>query len=139
MDYTFSFESTKTTEAIFETLLDVQQWWVGLYGEEISGHSKNLHDEFSFRAGEGVHYSKQRLIELAPATKITWLVVESNLSFIKNTSEWTNTRIGFEIIKQKHHHQIVFTHQGLKPTIECYQGCSGAWTLYMQNLAEKLK
>jgi hypothetical protein len=139
MDYTFTFESSKTAESIFEILLDVRQWWVGLYGEEIIGNSKNLHDEFSFRAGDGMHYSKQRLIELVPDSKITWKVVESNLSFIKNTDEWTNTNLGFEIIQHKHHHQVVFTHQGLTRTIECYQDCSGAWNLYLQNLAEKLK
>ncbi len=138
-DYTFSFESSKTPKNIFETLLNVRKWWVGLYGEEIKGSSKKLNDEFTFGAGDGMHYSKQRLIELVPNKKIVWQVSESDLIFLKKSDEWTNSKICFEIFRQGNQTQVTFTHQGLVPKIECYNGCAGAWTQYMENLAEKLK
>jgi hypothetical protein len=138
-NYTFSFESTKTQNHIFETLLNVRQWWKGLYGEDIKGSSEKLNDEFTFNAGDGVHYSKQRLVELELNKKIVWQVIESHLSFVKKTDEWTNTKISFEISKQEGKSKITFTHQGLVPKTECYKNCAGAWTQYLENLAEKLK
>lgn len=138
-DYSYSFESSKTPEQNFDILLDVRKWWTGLYGEVIKGKSKIINDEFSFSAGSGVHYTKHRLIELVPNKKIVWEVTESNLSFLKNPDEWTGTKISFEISQQGNKTQITFLHQGLVPKIECYNGCAGAWTAYMDNLAEQLK
>ena len=45
-------------------LLNVDQWWSGLYEETIKGKSHHLNDEFTFEAGQGMHYSKQKLVEL---------------------------------------------------------------------------
>ena len=138
-NFTFSFESSKSEKEVFDILLNVKKWWSGLYGEEIKGSSKKINDEFSFKAGDGVHYSKQRLIELEPNKKIVWLVTESNLSFLKQTNEWTGTKICFEVSKQKNKTKITFTHQGLVPKIECYNACAGAWTQYLENLEESLR
>jgi len=63
--------------------MDPKNWWVGLFGETIEGESNHINDEFSFRDGDGVHYSNQKLIELVPNEKIVWLVTESKLSFLK--------------------------------------------------------
>lgn len=138
-DYTFSLESTDTPKNIFETLLNVRSWWTGLYSETIEGDTNKLNDEFTFRAGGGAHYSKQKLVELIPGKKIVWLVTDSNLNFLEKPNEWTGTKISFEISKQGNKTQITFTHQGLVPKIECYKGCAGAWTQYLENLAEKLR
>ena len=137
--YSFSFGSSKTPESIFKTLLDVKRWWFGLYGEEITGKTKNLQDEFTFSAGGGVHYSKQKLVELVPNKKIAWLVTASNLNFLKDTNEWTGTTICFEIAETGGETKVTFKHLGLVPEIECYGSCSTAWTLYLQNLEKELK
>lgn len=138
-NFTFSFESSQTPECIFETLIDVRKWWVGLFGEDIKGSSDMLNEEFTFNAGDGVHYTKHRLIELVPNQKIVWEVTESKLTFVDKTDEWTNTKIGFEISKHGDKSKVTFTHQGLVPKFECYGNCSEAWTQYLENLAEKLK
>ena len=122
----------KSAEEVFNTILDVRGWWSGLYSEKIEGSSSKLKDEFTFRAGKGAHYSKQKLIELIPNKKIVWLVTDSKLSFLKNESEWIGTKISFEIFKQDDKTKIVFTHRGLVPQIECFNSCSNAWTQYIQ-------
>lgn len=137
-DYSFSFESTKAPEIIFETLLNVRKWWRGLYEEDIEGKSGKVNDEFTFNAGDRVHYSKQRLIVLEPNKLIVWQVIESNLSFLKKTDEWTNTKIRFEISTRPDKSKITFTHQGLAPQIECYNVCSGVWSQYLEKLAKEL-
>ena len=138
-NYTFSFESTQTPETIFETLIDVRKWWVGLFGEDIQGSSDTLNKEFTFNAGDGVHYTKQLLTKLVHNQKVFWKVTESNLSFVEKTDEWTNTEFGFEISKQGDKSKVTFTHFGLVPKFECYNNCAGAWTQYLENLTEKLK
>lgn len=138
-NFTFSFNSSKNLNDVFNHLINPNNWWVGLFGETIEGKSEAINDEFSFRAGDGVHYSKQKLNDLVPDRKISWLVLESNLSFLKNTNEWAGTKICFDIEKDDNNTKVTFTHLGLVPEIECYGGCSSAWTQYMQNLQEQLK
>jgi len=138
-NYTFSFETSETPKNIYEMLLDIPKWWSGLFGEVITGKSQNIGDEFSFRAGDGMHYSKQKLIELVPDKKITWQVTESKLTFLKKQDEWVGTKIGFDISKEGNKTHVTFTHQGLVPDIECYDSCTDAWTQYLKNLSKKLK
>lgn len=138
-NFEYSFITSKNESDVFTHLLNPNNWWVGLFGETIEGNSENLNDEFSFKAGDGVHYSNQKLIELVSGKKIVWLVTQSNLSFLKNTNEWAGTKICFEIEKVNDKSMIRFTHDGLIPTIECYGSCSGAWTQYMEKLQKSFK
>jgi len=138
-DYSFEFTSSQNRELVYGSLLNVRQWWSGLFGEEIEGSSEKINDVFTFCAGGGVHESVQKLIELVPNEKITWLVTESNLNFLENPNEWANTRIGFEISGVPGNIKVRFTHFGLQPQIECYSQCTDAWTLYMRNLENRLK
>ena len=137
--FSYSFTSAKSPKAIFEILLNVEDWWSGFYGETIKGKSENINDEFTFLAGGGAHFTKQKLVELIPGKKITWLVTESNLTFLEDTNEWIDTKICFEIEPDGDKTKITFTHEGLEPEIECFKECSGAWTLYMQQLNTRLK
>lgn len=135
-NFQFSFTTSKNESEVFTHLINPKNWWIGLFGENIEGTSKNINDTFSFRAGNGVHFSNQKLIELVTDKKLVWLVTESNLSFLKNTNEWASTKICFDIEKVDGKTKVTFTHVGLVPQIECYGGCSSAWTKYLQNLKE---
>jgi hypothetical protein len=137
-DFVTTLLVTQTPEQAFTAIKNVRGWWSGLYSEEIEGSADKLNDEFTFRAGGGSHYSKQKLVELVPNKKIAWLVTDSTLSFIEDKSEWTGTKISFELSKDDNKTKIVFTHVGLVPKIECYDGCSGAWTGYLEKLKNKL-
>jgi hypothetical protein len=138
-NFSYSFKTSKPINEVFELLLEIEQWWSGLYEENIQGKSQSENDEFTFKAGGGVHYSKQKLIELVPDKKIVWLVTDSNLSFLENTAEWNCTKIRFDLSKDETNTKVIFTHEGLVPQIECYGACSSAWTSYLDNLKKKLK
>jgi hypothetical protein len=132
-NFSVSFLVNQSPKEVFNAIQNVQEWWSGFYSEEIKGRTENLHDEFSFRAGDGAHYSKQKLVEVAPDRKIVWLVTESELSFIENKDEWTGTKLIFDISEKDDKTKVSFTHEGLTPEIECYTSCAPAWTLYLEN------
>ncbi|MFL5764680.1 MAG: SRPBCC family protein [Bacteroidia bacterium] len=136
--FTYTFKTSKEAEKLYSLLLEVDQWWSGLFGENITGESRKAGDEFVFKAGGGLHDTKQKLIELIPGKKVTWEVVDSHLSFLKDTGEWTGTKISFELARAGNETLVTFSHDGLTPGMECYEACSGAWNSYLDNLKKKL-
>lgn len=122
----------QTPKEAFDAVLNVRGWWTGLFSEEIEGNVDILNDEFTFRAGEGAHYSKQKLIELIPNEKVVWLVTDSKLTFLKDEGEWNGTKIRFEISKQGDKTAVIFTHLGLNPKMECFESIRDAWNQYLQ-------
>lgn len=126
-DYTTSIQVDATPQKAFDCINKVTKWWT----ENLEGHSQQLDDEFKVRFGD-VHYSKQRLIEVVPDKKVVWQVTESQLNFIKDKSEWTNTKLVFEVDTDNGKTQVHFTHIGLIPNVECYDACSNAWAEYIQ-------
>ena len=131
-DFTTSLLVEQTPEKVYNTVLNARAWWPGLYDESFEGSSEKAGDEFSFRAGGGAHYTKQKLLELVPNKKVVWLVTEANLSFADKTDEWEGTKISFELFEEDGKTKIVFTHIGLVPEFECYDSCAPAWTQYIQ-------
>ena len=128
-DYRINIAVDATAHETFNAVNNVRGWWT----ENLEGSSEKLNDEFEVRFGD-VHYSKQKLIEVVPDKKVVWLITDSNLNFIKDKSEWTNTKISFEITEQGNKIQLRFTHLGLVPEIECYKDCSNAWGYYINSL-----
>lgn len=131
-NFTTTILVNESPDEVFNAITNVRAWWSGYYEEEITGSTERLNDEFSFRAGGGAHYSRQRLVEVVPNEKIVWLVTDSELSFIEKRNEWTGTKIIFDISKKGDKTQLVFTHEGLVPGVECYDSCTPAWSQYLQ-------
>lgn len=132
-DFTLTLTTDKTPHDVFKAITNVRGWWSGYYSEEITGNTEKLLDEFSFRAGERLHYSRHKLVEVVPDQKIVWLTTESDFSFIEKRDEWTGSRVIFEISVEESRTRLVFTHEGLTPDVECYGACTPAWTQYLQN------
>ena len=126
-DFTTTFFVDQSPEEVFNAINNVRGWWQG----EIEGNTDKLNEEFTYRV-PGIHYSKQKITELIPAQKIVWLVTESEINFVTNKNEWTNTIITFEIKWINNKTQVRFTHEGLIPAIACYKDCAGAWEKLIQ-------
>ncbi len=126
-DFTTTFIVDQTPEEAFKAINNVEAWWQG----EIKGNSSKLNDEFSYQM-EDFHFSKQKVVEFIPDKKVVWLITESKLNFTKDKSEWTGTKIYFEISKINNKTEVRFTHMGLVPKFECFGDCSNAWTQLVQ-------
>lgn len=127
-DFTTTLLVDQRPEAVFEAINNVRGWWT----ENVEGNSQHLHDIFDVRFSD-VHYSRQQVVEVIPAQKVVWLITDSRLNFIRDKSEWTGTKVVFDITENNGQTQLRFTHEGLKPEIECYGACSNAWGGYIRN------
>jgi hypothetical protein len=110
-------------EAVFAAVNDPRAWWSGAF----EGGTAKLGDVFTYRYSD-IHYSKQEVTELVPGKRVAWHVLECDLTFLKDRTEWTGTTITFDIAAKDGMTELVFTHVGLKPVVECYDVCSDAWT-----------
>jgi hypothetical protein len=55
------------------------------------------------------------------------------LYFLENKDEWTGTKISFDISRHDDKTQVLFTHIGLTPGVECYNACLKGWSQYVQH------
>ena len=127
-NYSTAFTVDQTPEEVFAAINNVRGWWSG----NIEGSTNKLGDEWTYRYKD-VHYSKQKIAELVPGKKVVWLVLDSYLNFVEDKSEWTGTKIAFEIGKKGDKTEVRFAHLGLVPEVECYDACSNAWGGYVNS------
>ncbi len=128
-DFTTSFDVDANPAETFAAICDVRGWWDG----DLQGETHALGDEFTYRYAD-LHFSRQRITELAPGQRVAWLVVESRLSFVAQQNKWDGTTIAFDIAPRGTGSRVTFTHKGLMPEQPCYDNCSSAWSYYMDCL-----
>jgi len=118
---------------VFEAVTNPRAWW----SQTITGDTSRQDDVFEFEV-EGVHYSKQELVEVVPDQRVVWRVTDATMTFLEDQHEWTGTRIVFSIDRDGDRTRLTFTHEGLVPDIECYKFCMPSWEQYVEGSLRKL-
>lgn len=131
--FTISFTVDQPPEVVFAAINNVRGWWSG----NIQGETDVLGATFSYRY-EDVHFSQQTISELVPGRRVVWHVDDASLSFAADPNEWVGSDITFEILPKDATSELRFTHVGLTPKLECYAGCSDAWTFYVSESLRSL-
>lgn len=132
-NFTTAFTVDQSPEEAFAAINDVRGWWSG----EIEGETDKAGEEFTYRYKD-VHYSRQRITEAVPGRKVAWLILDSCLNFAKDKAEWNGTKVTFDIARNGDKTEVRFTHVGLVPEFECFDGCSNAWGYYINGSLRNL-
>ena len=132
-DYNATSVVSQSANEVFKSINSVSKWWT----ENLEGDSENLNGVFTADFGGG-NFVTHKLIEVIPNKKVVWLVTDCYLSWLKDKTEWTNTKMSFEISTKDNSTQMSFTHVGLVPEVECYDMCVKGWDQYVKGSLLKL-
>ena len=139
-DYQKSITIKTTTEKVFSVLTSqIQEWWT----KDFEGSSKNEGDEFSVHFGET--FKTMQILEIIPNEKVTWLCIDQHLEMplgipaLKNKKEWVGNKIRWRIDEIGETTQLQLTHEGLNPTVECWDVCEQGWDQSLQSLKQLLE
>lgn len=124
-DFRIELTVPKSPAAVLAAIADVRSWW----GGTITGTADRVGAEFTYRYKD-MHTSTQRVVEMSPE-RIVWDVLSSELTFLEAPKAWDGTRIVFALSPSGTGTKVVFTHEGLVPSCECYGACSEGWTYYV--------
>ena len=119
--------------SLINAINNVRGWW----SENIEGSTGKLGAEWTCRYKD-VHFCKIKVTELVPGKRIIWRVLDNRFNFTKDTNEWKDTDIIFEVSKKGNKTEIRFTHRGLVPEYECFEVCSNAWGSYINGSLRSL-
>ncbi len=131
-DYTATIGAKISAREAVNAINNVAGWWT----EDIEGSAERLNDVFTVRFGET--FVTFKVVEVIPKEKISWLVTDCYLAWLKDKTEWKDTKLLFEISAENDETKIIFTHIGLQPDIECYESCVKGWDQYIKDSLFKL-
>jgi hypothetical protein len=126
-NFTATIVVDKDPSTVFNLTSDFRAWW----SEDIDGNTDQLNNEFFYHYKD-IHLCKLKLEEAVPGKKLVYRVLENEFNFVKDKTEWVNTKLIFDISTIGQQTQVTFTHEGLVPECECYDVCNDAWTGYIK-------
>ncbi len=126
-DYTQIILVDQDPSTVFNCIKNFRGWW----SVEIEGETGTLNEIFFYHY-QDVHLSKIKLIEEVPNEKLVYQILENQFSFTKDRTEWTGTKLIFEIESASEKTTVKFTHEGLTAEEECYNICFESWNNYIK-------
>ncbi len=131
-DFTATVMVDQTPVEAFEAIANVRGWWT----ENFKGASKSLDDVFSVQFGET--FVNFKIVESVPEKKAVWLVTDCNLHWLTDKKEWKGTQVVWEVAPVGAATEIVMTHIGLVPEVECFENCRKGWDFFVRESLFKL-
>ena len=104
---------------------ELSAWWT----TDTKGESK-VGGALQFRFGAGGFDMK--VLELHPATRVLWQVVDG-------PDEWIGTTISFDLKQSDDWTIILFKHEGWREPVEFMHHCSTKWAVFLLSLKSLLE
>ena len=106
---------------------NIPGWW----GVSFSGSAEKQGDKFKIGMPQDA-YIDYTVTESIPGRRVVWLATDSYLPWYADKTEWTNTRLIFDLKETNGETEVTFTHEGLTPEVECYKDCEQGWTHWIK-------
>jgi len=126
-DFTTSISANITANSAIKKISNVPEWW----GVTFTGNAEKQDDTFIVKMS-GDSFFNFTVTELIPGKRVVWLVTACNMPWYSDKTEWTNTRLIFDLKENNGVTEVTFTHEGLTPEVECYKDCEPGWTHWIQ-------
>lgn len=113
----------------------IDKWWT-----EFSNQALKVGDQLVVRFEKNTFWV-MTVSEATPNRSLLWKVVEANhdLEELSKKDEWKGTTIKWEIVAHKNGSKVTLTHQGLVPTLECFEICQADWDYFLGSLKDYLE
>jgi uncharacterized protein YndB with AHSA1/START domain len=104
------------------TIEGLSAWWTN----DTQGESK-VGGVIQFRFGNTGGFFDMKVLELDPAKRVLWQVVDG-------PEEWIGTKVSFELKQDGDFTIVLFKHQGWKEPTESMHHCSTKWGVFLMSL-----
>ena len=104
-------------------------WWTN----DTQGEGKvgGVH-QFRFKLKESVGAIDMKVLELDPAKRVLWQVVDG-------PAEWIGSKVSWELKQEGDWAIVVFKHQGWKEAVDFMHHCSTKWAVFLLSLKSLLE
>jgi len=131
-NYQSSIQTNVAHEQAFAEIGRVAKWW----NKRVTGSSEKIGDRF--KVDFGPTWVEFRVVESVANQKIVWEVTDCYLHWIHDKTEWTGTKIVWELEQANAYTKVTMTHVGLTPAAECFDACEAGWNFYVGESLLKL-
>ena len=126
-NFNSSISAKISADEAIKKISHVPDWW----GVTFSGSSEKQGDKFTVKM-TGDSFFNFTVTELTPGKKVVWLVTDCLMPWYSDKTEWTNTKLIFDLKEKNGVTEVSFTHEGLTPNVECYKDCESGWTHWIK-------
>jgi len=126
-NFTSSTSANINADEAVKKISNVPGWW----GITFSGSAEKQNDQFVVKMG-GDSFFDFTVVELVPGKRIVWLVTDCYMPWYADKTEWTNTKLIFDVTESDGLTTLNFIHEGLTPEVDCYKDCAPGWTHWIK-------
>lgn len=124
-DYQYSVVAKVSPEDAYNKVARVSEWW----NKKSTGKTQKVGD--TFKVDWGQTWVDFKVIEAIPNKRLVWNVENCQLPWLKNQTEWKDTRVIWDLSTADGATEIRITHLGLTPEVECFGTCEAGWNFHV--------
>lgn len=111
---------------------DFDKWWATFKGD-----ASKIGNRITFQFAPDPTFWTMQITKLVPNQMVELECIEAN-HIIEGLSEsikeeWLGTKLKWEIKPNQEGVEVSFVHEGLTPTLECYEICETGWENFFVN------